>query len=398
VIGEAEPQSSIVQRAIAGGGAIGRARRATIVAVALIAVLAIVVLGRPSEVVVAPQPTPSPGASTTGLIPADLLHSWQRPYAVTPDLDQWETGFLFVASETLDYGPEPGTPASRSDVAVVTGGLNALEVTATFETQGCAFGAVGTYRWSLEGQGTVMTLRAIGPDACPARQEALAGQWVRSDLPPAGQSEPMLPPGTYLTLGFDPFGVPEVSGQLSYTLPPGWNVLEDQPASFTAHHVLDNTFVLLLAEPRMAAEIESGTTCGPFSEAPGVAHGVDDIVAAIIARPGVGSTLPAPVTVGGYEGQILDLNVARSWTGGCQAPEGLIVGIPLLLGAGSGTGPTIGIGRDSAIRLILLDLTNGRTLSIAIFKPDASSASPFEEQVAVAMPVIESFEFRAPAP
>lgn len=95
---------------------------------------------------------------------------------------------------------------------------------------------------------------------------------------------------------------------------------------------------------------------------------------------------------------MLDLHLEPSWTGGCQAPEGPIVGMPILLEGGSETGPAVGIGPNDAFRLILLDLTDRRTMSIAIFNAETSQASPLEEQVAAVMPVIESFRFHAPTP
>jgi hypothetical protein len=279
-------------------------------------------------------------------------------------------------------------------------------VTATAETQGCAIGGVGAYRWMVEGKATVMTLTAIGVDACAARETALAGQWVRSDLAPSGGSESTLPPGTYLTLAFDPFNKPGTPGQLSYTVPEGWRTEEDSAVSLTLHHRTEgsasqpatDSFILLISRPRMVADFNNEAPCGQFSDAPDVALGVDQIVAAIRARAGVVSTAPAALTIGGYEGRMLDLHLAPSWTGGCQAPEGTIVGVPILRGGGPGTGATVGLGTDHPLRLILLDLTAGRTMCIAIFNPEPSQASAFDVQVEAIMPVIEGFQLHAPTP
>jgi len=390
--------AGLLGRRIAGGR-----WAAALVAVVLIGVVAIAVLEQPS--IIGPQTTPSPATSAGGPIPDVLRHSWQRPYAVTPDLDQWPTGFLSLASGLLDFGPAPGTEASRS--AVTAAGVDTLVVTATVETRGCAIGDIGAYRWSVEGKGTVLSLTTIDADACAAREEALAGQWVRSDLPLPGDGGATLPPGMYLTTAFDPFDKPGLSGQLSYTVPKGWKVKEDQAATFMLHHLpgasssqtSTDSFVFLWAQPRMAADFAEGAICGPpVSEAPGVGRGVGDIVAAIMARPGVVSTPPAAVTIGGYEGQMLDLHLAPSWIGGCQAPEGPIVGMPILLLSSSETGPVAAIGPETPLRLILLDLSDGRTMSIGIFNLDPSGASSFEAQVAAVMPVIESFQFHAPTP
>ena len=371
-------------------------------AAAVLAVLVIAANIWPRGSTVAGPPassTPGPGAVAGGPISDLIRHSWQRPLPVTPGEDHWATGFLSLVSGPLDYGPEPGPAASRSAVAVVN--LDTLEVTATVETQQCAVGDLAAYRWSVEGKDTVMTLTAISPDACAAREKGLAGSWVRSDLPVAGGAETTLPPGTHLTSAFDPFGKPGTPRQLSYTVPKGWAILEDRPADFVLYHLSgaasgpssSDTFIILFAQPRFVL-VESGAPCEPPSDAPDIGQWVDDIAAAVRARAGVVSTPPTRVTVGGHDGQILDLQLAPSWTGVCQAPEGQIAVPPFLLGAGPKTGPTVGVSPDHPLRLILLDLADGRTMAVAIFDVGPIQPSPFEEQVASVMPIIESFQFQ----
>jgi hypothetical protein len=127
---------------------------------------------------------------------------------------------------------------------------------------------------------------------------------------------------------------------------------------------------------------------------------MDAIVKAIQARPGVVSTPPLPVTIGGYDGRMLDISISPSWTGGCVAPDGsaTTIGIPLLVEAGTELGPVIGIGPGLPVRLILVDLGDERTMSIAIFGVDPLPPASFAKQVEAAMPVIESFELHPPTP
>ena len=379
-----------------------------LMAIVLIGVAGVAVVGRPSDSGIGSQPTPTisstptPEATPGGPIPDPLRHSWQRPFAVEPGLDQWGSGFLVLGSGPVDFGPEPGAAASRS--AITAAGVDMLLVTATGETQGCTIGDLGTYRWSVKGSGTVLTLTPIGSDACAARETALVGDWVRSDFPPRVDGEITLAPGTYLTSRFNPFGDPAALIRLSYTVPEGWKVQEDSTATFVLHHLADapqgkpstHTLVALLAQPRMAADIKEGAACGPVGDAPGVGRGLDDLVAAIVARPGVVSTPPAAVTIGGHEGQVLDLQLAASWTGGCFAPEGLMVGIPILHQAGSG--PMVVLGPTRPVRIILLDLGDERTMAVVIFNFEPSQPNQFQQQVAGVMPIIESFEFQPPTP
>ena len=390
-----------------GGGLLGRRaggdRWAVAFMAVLIGVVGIAILGRRSDSGIGSQPTPA--ASTGGAIPDVLRHAWQRPTTFLPGEVSYPTAFLSLLSGQLEFGPEPGAEASTS--AIRAADIDILEATATAGTVGCALGDVGIYRYALEGKDTVMTLTAIGTDACAAREEALAGPWVRSDLPAPVDPAATLPPGTHETARFDPFGDPAVFGQLSFTVPEGWKVKDDEPAYFLLHHLPDaaqgqsavDSFILLLARPAVAADFSKGATCGsPVSDAPGVGNGLDDLVAAIRARPGVVSTAPAAVTIGGYEGQTLDLELATSWTGGCLTPDGPVVGMPLLHEAGAETGPGFGLGSDRPVRLVLLDLTGGRTLAVAIFEIEPSERSVFEAHAAELMPIIESFEFHPPTP
>jgi hypothetical protein len=250
-----------------------------------------------------------------------------------------------------------------------------------------------------------MTLTAIGPDSCAAREEALAGPWVRADFPPPINPAATLPAGTHLTARFNPFGDEARPGALSLTVPGGWKVKEDLATSFLLHRLADaaqsppitDTLVSLLAQPRKTTYFLEGSTCS-VDDAPGVGPTVDDIVGAIEARAGVVSTPPVRVTIGGYDGQMLDLHLATSWTGGCLTPDGLKVLIPILQGSAPNAGPVVLIGPDQPLRLILLDLGDGRTLALSIYGFGPLPNSAVGEQLAEVMAVVESFEFHRPTP
>jgi hypothetical protein len=211
-----------------------------------------------------------------------------------------------------------------------------------------------------------------------------------------------LTPGTHLTSAFDPFGKPGVPRQLSYTVPDGWALLEDRPGDFVLHHFTDaapgqsptDSFVVLLAQPTLTV-VENGKPCGTSSDAPHVGQGVDDLMGAIVAGDGVVSTPRTAVTVGGFKGKVLDLEIAPGWTGGCLDPNGQIAAVPFLLGSGPATGPTIGVVPDHPLRLILVGLTGGRTLAVAIYGAGPAQPLPLVKQLEAAMPIIESFQFPA---
>jgi hypothetical protein len=95
---------------------------------------------------------------------------------------------------------------------------------------------------------------------------------------------------------------------------------------------------------------------------------------------------------------MLDLHLAPTWTRSCQNPDGPIIAMPLLLGLESERSAGIGLVPNSPVRLILLDLTGGRTMAVAIFGGVPLQPAEFEGQASEAMPVVESFEFHPPAP
>ena len=97
-------------------------------------------------------------------------------------------------------------------------------------------------------------------------------------------------------------------------------------------------------------------------------------------------------SVGGHGGWVLDLQVSSSWTGGCSAPGGRIVAVPFLL-TGLQGGPTVAVSPDHPLRLILLDLTDGRSMAVAIFEIGPAQPVAFDEQVSAAMPIVDSFRF-----
>jgi hypothetical protein len=394
-----------------GAGVLGRRNdggrwAAAAVAVVLVSVVGVAVLSRPSDSGIGPQATPSassapsPAASAIGPVPEVLRHLWQRPLPIAPG-PAWPTAFLVLTDEVLGVGPDVD---SASHSAVAAAGLDTLVVTATPDTVGCAVGDLGVYRFSMEGKDTFTTLTAVGTDACVAREAALAGPWAQADLPPPQDSE-LLSPGTYETTGFDPFTDDATPGRLSYTVPTGWKVKEDASTAFVLHHLptlqaqpATDTFIFMIAQPRLAAAFEDGAVCGEFPVASGVGHGADDIVAALSARPGVVSTPPAPVSVGGYEGTLIDLRLDPAWTGGCTAPDGAVVGIPILTGPGGGPGPLVGLAPNAPVRLILVDVGAGRTMAIFVACAEPSTLAFFDAQVATAMPVIESLELHPPTP
>ena len=181
-------------------------------------------------------------------------------------------------------------------------------------------------------------------------------------------------------------------------------MIEDRATNFVVHRLREanegerppDSLIAVLSQARLAAAPAPGSAvaCVPVDDAPGAGSGLDAMVAAILARPGVVSKPPAVVTIGGREGLLLDLELAAGWTAGCLGPEGLVVGVPILNEAGSGTGPAVGLGSDQPVRLILVNIADERTMAIVIV--DTGGSALFQAHLVEAMPIVESFAFCAP--
>jgi hypothetical protein len=398
------------------GWSADRLRWAAVATIVIVGVVTLAFATSLPRADVAQPPTPPRPSAARGPLPVAIQHAWQRPIAETPDAKQWVSGSLDFATDRLQYSVLDG-PVSSATIEVT--GVDSFAVSRTVEMPSCVAADSGTYHWLLEGKDTVLTLTPIGADSCAARQDALAGQWVRADFPPPRGFA--MAPGAHETTAFDQFGARSRSGALSYVVPEGWSWMDDSVGTFVIAHFVDGASegknppivaIAVLAQPRMADD-KAGQACGPLGPEPGGATSVDDLVTHITGRPGVVSTEPVEVSIGGYAGQLLDLHIAADWKGGCMAPEGVITSVPILVTASStpAGGALTAIGPDHPVRVVLLDLGNRRSLAIVIFELDPPRArldveppatgysrSQWEEHVAEAMPIIESFEFRPATP
>jgi hypothetical protein len=383
-------------------------RRLGVVLVFLVAGVVVAgLLGLGSQVGLRPTATApaSPvasGPADLGLLPDALRHHWQRPVTIAPGPDAHGSGSLVLTGDTLDVRRD--VPPAESRSTVVSAGSDAIVVRSTAGTDGCGTGNVGTYRWTLEGNGTFLTLSALGADPCAARQAILEGPWVRSDLPtqePFGQA---LSPGRHPTTAFAPYGDTNRPGQLSFAVPEGWTLLGDDARGLVL--VMDRSdpanpspgvlVVYVMAQPALAADFEPGAECVAFTEEPGVGHDRDALVQAIRAHPDLVVSRPVPVDIGGHAGVQLDLQVAPTRTRSCTSPSGPVAAVPILHSEGSDRGPDAGLRAGSWLRVILVDLGGGRTMAIVIAPADDATPSQLGPLTSIAMPIVESFRLQPP--
>lgn len=125
---------------------------------------------------------------------------------------------------------------------------------------------------------------------------------------------------------------------------------------------------------------------------PKIGHTAEDLIAEFSSRPGIIASAPRSISVGGLNGQWIDLNLASDWTTTCPFdPTTRTVTLFTDVDPASGDGtPFWGVSGDEHLRMIALDDTAGSTVLIVI---NSTAASTFDALVAESMPVIESFKF-----
>jgi len=194
---------------------------------------------------------------------------------------------------------------------------------------------------------------------------------------PAASPSPSASPSSISSVTFKP--------TLSLVAPAGWTGSDG-----------DRTFILEAPTASSEAGNSVGIMSGPFvrfndpdceSNAPAaVGTSVAEVVATLAGDPRLDATSPQPATVGDLTGQMLDIQVASTWTGTCAWSGGKPA---VLIVSATDTGPAFGTGGTGRDRYIFLDVGES-IVAINIGTPDAST---FEAFVAQAMPIVERIQF-----
>jgi hypothetical protein len=344
-----------------------------------------------------PSPGPSSGSSPTfqaAAVPRPLQGRWVGAPRVVPEapeppirnaliISDVQLGFALVGQGTSKQFP--------STAALTAPGQLRLRGAST--DGGCKPRDEGTYSFSLDASGTALTLTPIA-DACGPRAAALAGDWAHVGCTDdQGWCLGVLAPGTHHSTIFDPF-VPESAwtfrwGVLAYSAPAGWMNDEDCAWCYRLSQLgaPENTNINVWSEavPHVQAD-----QCTQAPE-PGVGRTADAIVTWLASLPGLVTSTPTPVTIGGLSGEQIDLSVAPAWTASCDYAS--TPGLPLV---STFSAPTAGDGFDWNIqgeghtRIIALDLGDGRAVVINI---EAQNQADYDALLPGAMDVVNSFMF-----
>jgi hypothetical protein len=368
--------------------------RARFAAAALIGVLlfggGFLLLMGPQSQVGAPSPTPkaTPGAQPIPL-PAEFQAKWTSVglRTGTGAANAASVDFIIDASDIRINGFKGEIPSSAQ---IGADGLLALEMQAsqpslTSQYWVCHPGDRGTYAVAFSTDHRTLTLSLVD-DACTTRAIILAGDWTRWPCPnPDSSCQTELAPGRH----DDPL-TPRLAGlaTYSYTVPAGWSHLGNDANALGRRN--DPASMAITLSQDVAPHSQTGC---PDAVEPGVGSSATAMADWLAHLPGLVSTTPTPITIGGYRGLMLDVSVASSWSLTCEytdpAGERVVFTFTDLM-----PGPDVVVRHalygDARSRCILLDLGAGHNLLVEITAPDKAS---FDDLVQAAMPIVQSFGF-----
>ena len=337
-----------------------------------------------------PSPSPSPDQDA-GPVSTALRYAWVGEGRDLGDgAPAAGLSVLKLGAATLSVAGSP-TGSVFSNAAQIS--ADGLRFTIA-DPVPCAWGDVGTYTFTLSPSGKAMTLEAVA-DACSVRSVLTSGDWFRTNCPQA--------PGTPgLCLGdLDAGGHVSalfmgIYASFAYSVPAGWANTNDNLFLYTLRP-LDAPENLRISLLTYVVPHSQSEPCAEAVE-PGVGRTPSAIAEWLATLPGLAVTAPAPITVGGLSGVMLDVSLAPGWTLTCPSSRGaplvsaftvadLNAGeIDFLLGE-----PNWSLDGDERARFILLDRGNDQTLLIDVEAPDEGT---WDSLVLEAMPIIETFEFK----
>lgn len=177
--------------------------------------------------------------------------------------------------------------------------------------------------------------------------------------------------GTYTTQVFSP--------AITYTVPDGWTNGEDLLGNFLLQLEGDSRYLGIYRNVAAPFECEEKPD-------PGVDQSIEALSSWLTGHPGLETTEPTRVSVGGLDGVYLDISLAPSWTTTCPFSAGQPV-VPFIIGGDpSSLHHVILPGFEERLYLLAYE---GGNVAIEV-GPEGGSLEEYLEEVA---PIIESLQF-----
>jgi hypothetical protein len=365
-----------------------------VAAAAVIAIAAFAAFGsgqRPTATTPPTSPTSSIAVEASpAALTGDLTHRWNGPTrtisGMTPPA---VTAAIVLESHRMRFDAG-GAP--RSDLVSDAGrdAAGQLQFRLIADGAGCHAGDLGTYAFTLSPGGGFLSLHATA-EACPARSDALSGDWERSDCPnPGTWCLGNIEAGDHRSAVFNPFLTFDSwsfdYGRLSYTVPPGWgNDEEDRTLYVLSKQGRgEDASIWLLSDE--GAHLQ-GATCPENQVDPRVVRTTAALSAWIRSLPGLVASATTPVTVGGVSGLYLDLTVDGGKARACPgSPDPTVQ----LFADTDGNEHDVRVHGDVPMRVYLLDLGDGRSLVMFVNGVDKAT---YDALLPEATSIIDSFQF-----
>jgi hypothetical protein len=341
-----------------------------------------------------PTTVPATPRVTVAPIPDALLHVWLGPPRSVAGLGgpQELSIITFQGFEFYSMNDQFGA-GSDLESFISAEGPDSIRMVSRVPSGGCQSNDTGTYRWATSSNGEHLTMTAMD-EACAARAEAVAGEWVRAACKDFGCLG-SIDAGEHVTAFLEPLGQPAGAtgwrmqyGAMSYTVPAGWANANDAAGLYnlvlqtdyaqSVPHESAYPGIYVLVDPGVAKPAQACTD----EVTPGAGLDGAQVVATLAALPGVEIGKATSITVAGRVGTARDVTMPVQAGDRCAASGG----VPVL------TDRRLRPGEHW--RLILVDLDADHTLAIVI--DDAAQPGRFDDLVAQAMPIIASFEVHPP--
>lgn len=187
-----------------------------------------------------------------------------------------------------------------------------------------------------------------------------------------------LAPGTHTTA--------KNATTFTYEVPEGWSKGLDVPGSFNLESAAFPSGVIAVIPDWVIA---TQTACTKDPE-PGLGRTAEDLVTFLIEHEGLIASNPEAISIGGLQGQMLEVRKNPDWSGSCPGQVSLFTHRGTINDPGWWT-------IDDAIRMLLYVLDAGQDHTVTVHLETLDEAS-FEDFVQAATPIVESIRFAAASP
>jgi hypothetical protein len=225
----------------------------------------------------------------------------------------------------------------------------------------------------------VVTIAALWLAACSSsgNPDSSAGSGSPSAAASAYTLGVELEPGEYTSQVF--------ATPLTFTVPTGWKVFEDQPGQFGLARMSNDGPPLLVLR-----DIDGAAQCEERAES-GVGRGAEDLTTWLAGHKGLVTTKPATATVGGLSGYVIDVELDPSWTTACPFSNGIPT-VSTVVGSSISSGLFWGVDPMTMDRMWVLDLPSVADGNIVVIAEVCCGVDP-ADQLEADQQVVDTFLF-----